>query len=510
MMVQTTTALDRAFDIIIIGTGVGGGTLAFALRASGAHILLVERGDYLPVEPENWRPEEVFDRGRYKAKEAWLGPNDVPFHPGVHYFVGGNTKVFGAAFPRLRRQDFMALEHMEGVSPAWPVTYDEMEPYYGRAESIYFVHGDPSHDPTEPPRSQPYPFPAVPHEPAVAAMVNRLRAHGLHPYPMPIGIDLRDGGRCRRCQTCDGFPCRVHAKADADICCVRPALESENVHLLTRAYVTRLLTDASGRHVDGVEVFHDGMTRVLRAATVVVSCGAVNSAALLLRSANDAHPHGLGNSSGLVGRNYMVHNNTALMGVHPTRRNHTVFQKTAAVNDFYLSGPGFPYPMGNLQLLGKLQAGMLTASQPLVPRAILREIAHRSIDWWVMSEDLPDPHNRVMLTSDGQIRIAWRPNNLTAHRHLVRTAADMVRAAGYPLILTQAMGIATNSHQCGTLRFGSDPSTSVLDPYCHSHDVKNLYVVDGSFFPSSSACNPALTIAAQTLRVADHLMSPHS
>ncbi len=243
----------------------------------------------------------------------------------------------------------------------------------------------------------------------------------------------------------------------------------------------------------------------MRADVIVVSCGAVNSAALLLRSANDQHPRGLGNSSGLLGRNYMVHNNTAMMAVNPLKRNPTVFQKTMAVNDFYFGTDDFPYPMGNVQLLGKLQAGMLAASQPLVPKPVLREMANRSVDWWIMSEDLPDPDNRIEVTSGGDIRVFWKPNNLKAHQKLIDASVNMMKRAGYPFVFIERMGIATNSHQCGTAKFGTDPATSVLDPYCKMHDLDNLYVVDSSFFPSSTAVNPALTIAAQTLRVAEHL-----
>jgi choline dehydrogenase-like flavoprotein len=498
--------MDSAYDIIIIGTGAGGGTLAYALRASGARVLLIERGDFLPQEPQNWSPEAVFDQQRYKPKEVWQDAAGRPFHPGVHYYVGGNTKVYGAALPRLRRADFEVIEHEGGSSPAWPIRYEDLEPYYVRAEQVYLVHGVSGDDPTEPPRSGPFPFPPVPHEPYIAELAEQLRAQGLHPSYLPIGIDLRPGGRCIRSKTCDGFPCQLLAKGEADVCCVRPALESPDVELMTRTYARRLLTDPSGRRVTAVEVERDGERFEVHADIVVVACGAANSAALLLRSANSVYPNGLANSSGLVGRHYMVHNNTALMAVHPTRRNPTVFQKTLAVNDFYFRGPDWPYPMGNVQLLGKLQAGMLTANQPLVPRHVLQAVADRSVDWWVMSEDLPDPENRVTLGSDGSIRIHWKPNNLVAHAKLVQAARQMLRRASYPIVLTQRMGIETNSHQCGTLRFGDDPSTSVLEPFCRSHDIPNLYVVDSSFFPSSTAVNPALTIAAQALRVADHLM----
>jgi choline dehydrogenase-like flavoprotein len=278
------------------------------------------------------------------------------------------------------------------------------------------------------------------------------------------------------------------------------------MELWTGAYARRLLTGKDGRTVQAVEVERGGERLEVKAGLFIVSCGAVNSAALLLRSTNHAYPAGLANSSGLVGRNYLVHNNTALMAIDPRRRNPTVFQKTMAVNDFYLSGPGWPYPMGNLQLLGKLQAGMLTAEKPFVPAPILQGMADHSVDWWVMSEDLPDPENRVTLDSDGTICIHWKPNNRRSHERLIQAATRMMKEAGYPLVLVQRMGIDTNSHQCGTLRFGNDPAQVVLDPFCKAFDLDNLYVVDASFFPSSAAMNPALTIASQALRVADYLL----
>ncbi len=494
------------FDVVIIGTGMGGGTLAYALRNSGARILLVERGNYLPQEPENWSPKAVFKQKRYKPGEFWLDAEGRHFQPGVHYYVGGNTKVYGAALPRFRRHDFEAVEHEGGTSPAWPISYDDLEPYYAAAERLYFVHGQDGSDPEEPPRSGPYPFPAVPHESYIADLCNRLERQGYHPFLLPLGIDLRVEGRCIRCQTCDGFPCKVLAKADADVCAVRPALENPNIHLWTKTFARRLLTSADGKRVIAAELEQDGAVLQVEADLFVVACGAVNSAALLLRSKNSLHPKGLANSSGQVGRNYMVHNNTALMAVDPRRRNPTVFQKTMAVNDFYSRGRDWQYPLGNLQMLGKLQAGMLTAAQPLVPTPILQSLADHSADWWVMSEDLPDPENRITLSTDGAIQVHWKPNNRAAHEKLIQAAREMLRSAGYPLVLVQRMGIDTNSHQCGTARFGEDPAKAVLDPTCKAYDLDNLYVVDSSFFPSSAAMNPGLTIAAQALRVADHML----
>ena len=498
--------MSRHYDFVIIGSGMGGGTLAYALRGSGARILLLERGDYLPQEPQNWQVAAVFDEKRYKPRENWLDVHSGRhFQPGVHYYVGGNTKVFGAALPRFRRADFDALEHEGGTAPAWPIAYEDLEPYYNLAEDLFFVHGRAGDDPSEPPRSRPYPFPAVAHEPAIEELAGRLRRQGLQPYALPMAIDLRAGGACIRCKTCDGFPCQVHAKGDAEICCVRPALAGEAVELWTNARARRILTDRSGKRAVQVEVECKGEKLTVAADAFVAACGAVNSAILLLQSQNHHHPQGLANSSGLVGRNYMVHNNTALTAIAPLKSNPTVFQKTMAVNDFYFGADDFAYPLGNLQLLGKLQAGMLSAAKPYIPKAVSAAMAKRSVDWWVMSEDLPDRDNRVFAAADGRVQVQWKPNNRTAHRRLIQRAAAMMRAAGYPLVFTETMGIETNSHQCGTARFGTDAATSVLDPFCKTHDIDNLYVVDSSFFPSSTAMNPALTIAAQALRVADYL-----
>lgn len=495
------------YDFIIIGTGMGGGTLAFALRDSGARILLIERGGFLPQEPQNWQVSAVFDDARYKPDEDWIDASSgEAFKPGVHYYVGGNTKVYGAALPRLRREDFGALEHEGGTSPAWPIRYEDLEPYYNLAEALLFVHGRSGDDPSEPPRTRPYPFPEVAHEPYIAALIDKLRDQGLHPFCLPMAIDLRAGGRCIRCKTCDGFPCRVHAKGDAEICCVRPALACQRIELWTKARAKRLLTDRGGKRAVAVELERQGESVTVSADTIVVACGAVNSAILLLGSADDHHPNGLANSSGLVGRNYMVHNNTALTAVAPLRSNPTVFQKTMAVNDFYFGDDDFAWPMGNIQLLGKLQAGMLSAAKPYLPKPLLAAMAQRSVDWWVMSEDLPDPENRVVLGGDGRIQVRWKANNRVAHQELIKRAKRMMQKAGYAFVFTETLGIETNSHQCGTARFGDDPATSVLDPFCKTHDVENLYVVDSSLFPSSTAMNPALTICAQALRVADHLL----
>jgi len=497
------------YDIIIIGSGAGGGTMAHALASSGARILILERGDFVPQEEENWNPEAVWKHLRYQTKERWVDVRGREFHPYTHYCVGGNTKFWGSVLYRLRREDFEAVEHAGGLSPAWPIDYDALEPFYEEAERLFQVRGQHGVDPTEPPRG-PYPFESVPHDTSMEPIVERLRGMGLHPSPLPLGV-LRPGESdgCILCNTCNSFACRLHAKSEADVCCIRPAIRRDNVTLWTNACARRLLTDGRGRHIIGVEVERDGATVQAGASLVVVSCGAINSAALLLRSATAPHPNGLANSSGLVGRRYMAHLATMMQGFHPFRRNPIVFQKTVAVNDFYLRGPDTPYPLGQIQSQGRTHGVMAQTVVPWIPLWAYDAWVSRGVDWLVMSEDLPSEDNRVTVNGDGRIRLHYTPNNLTAHRQLVRLTQKILRRLGFWMIVRHSHGARNTTHQCGTLCFGTDPKTSVLDPYCRSHDVDNLFVVDASFFPSSAAVNPGLTIAAQALRVAEHIRATH-
>jgi len=489
------------YDVIIVGSGMGGGTLAFALKDAGIAVLLIERGGFVPQEPQNWDARAVFGQGRYKNAEHWYDEHGQPFSPGTYYYVGGNTKFYGSSLVRFRREDFQTSTHHDGQSPAWPFGYDDLAPHYLHAEHVYKVHGDPD-DPTLH-RGEPFPFPGIGHEPPVQAIADRLRQLGKTPSTIPLGLDLRQGGSCIRCATCDGFPCRTLAKSDADVSCVRPAVASGAVELLTHTTVDKVLTDDTGNHATGVECIIAGTAATITAGAVVVSCGAVNSAALLLRSATEHHPNGLANSSDQLGRNYMVHNNSIMVGINPFRRNRSVFQKTLYFNDFYLHGtPDHPYPLGHVQLIGKLQGPMVKAQQPCMPMWALNMATRRSIDWWLFTEDLPDPDNRVTLRDDGTIQIAWTPNNVRAHEVLVRETGRLVRKLGYPILFTRRTGIEVNSHQAGTVRAGADRATSVVDLDCRTHDIENLFVVDSGFFPSLPVMNPALTIAANAFRVA--------
>lgn len=487
-------------DVVVIGSGMGGATTALALARRGVDVLVLERGERLPREPQNWSPRAVFAERRYRPADRWLDRTGKPFQPGVHYVVGGSTKVYGASLPRFRERDFTAVEHLEGTSPAWPFGYADLEPYYGEAERIYRVHGTTGEDPTEPWRSTPFPYPALEHEPYVADLAERLRAQGVHPSANAMGVDLRAGGACVRCRTCDGFPCQVAAKSDAEICAIDPALATGHARLMTGVRVRRVVTDTTGRHVDHLVADGPDGTVTITARAFVLAAGAVQSAALLLASAGGEHPRGLANSSGQVGRNFMMHNNAHVAAIDLGRRNDVTFQKTLSVNDWYHDG-GDGFPLGTMQLIGKVQGVMMKSWATRVPRTLLDRIAGRSVEWLVMAEDLPSPDNRVTVDAAGTITTARVALGRGTHRRLHRRARRLLRAAGYDAVVTQHFDISMNSHQCGTVVAGTDPATSVLDPWCRTHDLTNLWVVDGGFFPSSAAMNPALTIAAQALRV---------
>jgi len=509
------------YDVIVIGSGAGGGTLVRHLAPSGKRVLLLERGDWLAREPENWQAHPVFVDNRYVSADTWYDDRGKPFQPQVHYFVGGATKLYGAALYRLRAEDFGELRHHDGISPAWPIAYEQMEPYYTLAEQLYEVHGARGEDPTEPPASAPYPFPAVSHEPRIQQLADDLAAAGLHPFHAPCGIRLNERdmphSHCVRCATCDGFPCLVHAKSDAEVLGVRPALDHPNVTLLTNAEAVRLETDPTGRTVTTVVVEHEGHEERYAGDLVVVACGAANTAKLLLASASDAHPAGLANGSDQVGRNYMFHESQAVLALS-REPNDTVFQKTLGVNDFYFAGPDFDYPMGNIQMIGKSQAAEFRGEKPLetklAPDWVLGDVARHAVDFWLSTEDLPRADNRVTLTEKGAVRLTYESTNRTAAKRLYHQLKSMLGELGmHPdhliprfAYLKTDIPIAGVAHQAGTTRFGADPATSVLDRNCRAHEVDNLYVVDTSFFPSISAVNPALTAMANAIRVGDHML----
>jgi len=509
------------YDVVVIGSGAGGGTLVHRLAPSGKRILLLERGDWLTREPQNWLAESVFVDGRYVSADKWYDAAGKDLEPEVHYFVGGATKMYGAALYRLRVEDFGELQHHDGVSPAWPISYEEMEPYYTQAERLYQVHGARGEDPTEPPTSEPYPFPAVSHEPRIQQLADDLAAAGYRPFHAPCGVMLNEGdmphSACVRCQNCDGFPCLVQAKSDAETIAVRPALAHENVTMLTNATAVELKTNPGGTAVTAVLVERDGEREEISADIIVASCGAANSAKLLLASASEAHPSGLANGSDQVGRNYMFHNSQAVLALSKDP-NPTIFQKTLGLNDFYLAGEEFPYPLGNIQMVGKSQAPMFRGEKPmetkLAPEWTLERIAEHAVDFWLSTEDLPRPENRVALAADGSIELSYTYSNEEPKKQLYGKLRSMLGEIGmhsghllpHHAYLKNEIPVAGVAHQAGTCRFGTDPATSVLDTNCRAHELDNLYVVDTSFFPSIGAVNPALTAMANALRVGDHLL----
>ena len=516
--------MDAHFDVIIIGSGPGGGSVAHRLAPTGKRILILERGDYLPRERDNWEPGKVFVDGKYQTKETWYGRTGESFQPGLHYYVGGNSKVYGAALLRLRERDFEEVRHGDGISPAWPLTYAQFEPYYAEAEALFQVHGARGEDPLEPFRSGDYPYPPVSHEPLIQGLSEGFTRQGLHPFHLPLGIllDERAGKAtptsiCIRCNAFDGFPCLLNGKADAQVICIDPTLARyENVTLLTGAYVSRLDTDPSGRRVDTVRVIREGNEETYSADLVVVACGALSSALLFLRSSGEHHPNGLANRSGQVGRNYMRHNQSILMALLK-QKNTTVFQKTLAVSDFYFGSDDWDYPLGLIQMCatahgeqvrGEELPGWLEGWFPEKPFDML---ADHALDFWLSSEDLPRPENRISYDGD-RVVLDIHENNMEAHQRLrAKLKEIMTREGAAPILLERKLYFGKNipiggtAHQAGTLRFGPDPETSVLDLDCKAHELDNLYVTDASFFPSIGAVNPTLTIIANALRVADHL-----
>ncbi|HEY1741791.1 MAG TPA: GMC family oxidoreductase [Granulicella sp.] len=577
--------MPNPYDAIVIGTGAGGGTLALHLAQAGKKILILERGPFMPQEKLNWDTSAVFLDNRYHTKEVWQDKSGKDLHPQQAYFVGGQTKVYGAAMFRMRAEDFGVIQHKGGISPAWPISYADLEPYYTRAEELFHVHGDlgtapsvpggygSSFDPTEPFHSTKYPFPAFSNEPRMQSIEDSVRKLGINTFPIPLGLKLNEAdpqaSKCVRCDTCDGYPCLLHAKSDADINCIRQILSLPNVTLMTNSRVTRLLTNSTGTAVTAVEVIHSGSsktyggerddappasrennTATYTAGIFAVCAGAINSAVILLASANDQHPTGLANSSDQVGRNFMYHQADALLALS-TDLNEDSYTKTWGTNDFYFkdSDPAYPYPLGQVQPVGSFHFEMMKGdAPPLTPGFALESMKHHAVPWWLTTEDLPDPNNRVTLhnttplsvdnsqpgvagahpsgdtgttnqsetvtdAAPHRIQLSYTPNNIESFDRLKNRWVDVLKKAGHaatsvPLhaYFKKRIPLEGVGHQNGTCRMGNDPTTSVLDPNCKAHDLDNLYVVDASCFVSASAVNPSLTIIANAIRVADHLL----
>lgn len=507
---------EEKYDIIIIGTGAGGGTLAYRLAPTGKKILILERGGYIPREPENWDSEEVLLKGRYRAKEKWADKTGEKFSPVIHYNVGGNTKIYGSALFRMRERDFAETRHYDGISPAWDIAYSDLAEYYTAAEYLYTVHGRRGSDPTEPPADRPYPHPPLPHEPRLQELFDNLKTAGLQPFPIPIGVksDAAAGQSGYVLDRFDGYPDPTEMKSEAHVNCIKIAVTFPNVTLKTHCLAEKLETDATGKKITGVRTAENGERKIYRADTVVVACGAVNSAALLLRSANEKHPRGLANGSDMVGRNFMMHHNSIVFALSK-KPNYAKFGKTLAVNDFYFGSEDFKFPMGMIQMMGKSDAVVMQdlVSEKLRDKTAAYLAAH-VLDFWLTTEDLPHPDNRVVLDSKGGIQLNYTPNNRLPHDKLIDKLKELLAVIGCENdlhenrhYLNSKMPLGNTAHQCGTLRMGNDPANSVVDIHNRSHEIDNLFVADSSVFVSSSAVNPGLTTMALALRLGDYLRS---
>jgi choline dehydrogenase-like flavoprotein len=493
---------DQHYDVIIIGTGAGGGTLARKLAPTGKKILILERGELIYRESSELIDTEVFKKEQYHAAEPWYDNTGEPFYPQTYYAVGGNTKIWSGVLQRMRERDFEQVQHQGGLSPSWPLKYPDFEPYYTEAETLYQVHGKAGDDPTEPPHSEAYPFPEVAHEPMLQGISDTLSKQGWHPVHLPLG--LGDYGR-----------------TDAEDTGITPVLNRETITLKTSAQVVLLHTNPSGSEIKAVEAKIEGQSYLFLGDIVVLACGAVNSAALLLRSANEKHPNGIANSSGQVGRNFMKQLLSVVVQL-TSAANSGTFPRTVGLNDFYWGDKDFPYPMGHVQNSGGIFQDVIFAEAPpilsvlsrVVPNFGLRQLATHSIGWWLKTEDLPNPNNRVHYVGD-KLQVDYTPNNVEAHDRLVYRWVDVLKNVeqSQPNLFNRTthprsdMPIQAVAHQCGTCRFGEDPATSVLDLNCRTHEVQNLYVVDNSFFPSHASVSPGLTVIANALRVGDHLIT---
>ncbi|HUJ74664.1 MAG TPA: GMC family oxidoreductase, partial [bacterium] len=426
-------------DVVIVGSGLGGSAIVKSLAGAGMSVLVLERGDFVRQEAQNWDVEEVSLRRRYDARETWFDAEGRPFVPRAYYNVGGATKFFGGSALRFRPSDFAARQLDDGATADWPYGYQELEPWYAKAEALMDVHGQAGEDPTEGPRGD-YPRPPLEHEPVIAGVAGKLQAQGLHPFHLPVAVDQGPKGRCVKGSPCDGFPCKVRAKGDAENRILRPLLLKKEpwLTLRTGCLVERLETDGSGRRVTAALVRQGDQQLRVEGQTFVVAAGAVNSAVLLLRSASEQWPNGLANSSGMVGRHFMAHNNTVIMALSPFRKNPTLFQKTLAVHDYYAGQGPAGRALGAMQCRGKVKPEMLRGRSSALYRRLAAPIAERSVDFWLMTEDLPLPENRVTVDGSGRIQLSRTPTNMRAHRELVERFVGHLRRAGLPITLVDS------------------------------------------------------------------------
>lgn len=497
---STIASMKRSTsDVVIIGAGMGGSTAALALAGTGAEILILEQGSQIRSGPLNRDTKAIFQKGAYTPQEKWYDPAGQPHAAGTYANFGGSTKFYGALLARLRESDFEARALPGGDVPAWPIRYADLEPWYEKAEALFRVCGDATQDPTEPWRGRGLPNPPVPDEPPIAALRERFRKAGLHPYSLPLGVDIKtwlSNGKTGW----DGYPDARSGKMDAETCALLPALAHSNVRIEDGAQVVRLVPTSDRRRVQHVVYRRNGELQEVTAKVVVLACGAVKSAALLLASEEG----GLANGSGMVGRHLMGHNQTAVIAFDHTFLNDSVYQKTFGLNDFYMPDGAGGAAMGNVQLLGRVNGEIMKGSAPRVPTAILNVLCRHTVDFFLLGEDLPDPASRV-LVRDGQVVLDRTRTNMEVHGKFVKLFKDVLRGIGFKRSLHRTFDEFSIGHMCGTLRMGNSSADSIVDSLGRSHEIENLFVLDGSVFVSSAAVNPSLTIAALSLRASNNI-----
>jgi choline dehydrogenase-like flavoprotein len=471
---------DLSCEAVVVGTGLGGSSFAYGLSRRGFTTIIVDEGETIRTESADRSPIHYTAFGDKR-------------------YVGGLSKFYGASMYRLRQSDFAPTEMEAGVSPGWPIAYADLEPFYAEAERVYKVHGSSENDPTEPPRSSPWPYAPIPHQGPVRELVGRLTSLANVPVshiPRSIDYDPGGAGSCVLCRHCDGYFCPRDAKIDGEIGALRPAIKSGFVTLMTRTTSLRIITSPDGRHVEGVRVKRDGEEFTIHARVVAVSAGVMGTPLLLWRSRTDQHPNGLGNESGNLGRNFGAHTMGWVFPLQLGVQRTPFHQKTFAIHAYYSSAPDWPYPTGTIQSAGYIEPiGMSRRYRPFVA-ALLQNSFHT----FIMTEGLPSSETGFQL-SDGGVSLLCAPlQNIKTFSTLRARAIGLFRAAGYRVLASRVFD--ERWHGVGTARMGTDPNTSVVDASCQAHDVEGLYVVDASALTSAGAVNTGLTIAANALRAA--------
>jgi choline dehydrogenase-like flavoprotein len=480
-------SLADHWDVIVVGSGAGGATLASRLAEHGAQVLVVEIGDFL--RPADLKPGDPIGRFMY---DVIGGPN------GSMTYVGGRTKFYGGALYRMRESDFTHVE--PGGTRSWPIGYEALEPYYEQAERLYRVHGDAEGDPSEPRRASPFPHAPLPHHPRVARMIDKLNRSGTATAPIPRGLDYGEGGKCVLCATCDTYFCQLEAKMDSEVAALRPAMATGNVKLLTNTECVKVETTPDGRRVTGVVLKGAEGLRTVTADKVVVAAGIPDTARLLRRSRNEAHPEGLGGNSGVLGKHLAGHSVGYVFALTSLFKLPPMHSKTFAINAFHDGAPGWDGQLGVIQAVGQIPFWEI-ASGPM--KIVARLVGERAMTFFYSTEAHPTAQSGLVWDGD-EIGTKVEPeHDMAAFEKLRTLAVETFGRAGYRVLARKRAPYLW--HETGTARMGADPADSVVDPDCQVHGIEGLYAVDQSVLPTAGRVNTSLTVMALALRAGDHI-----